>query len=124
MKRQKLAEAQHQQQQRARQFRQPQPDNRPAHRDTSNWFGDDDNQNHRQHQRHGRGHGFDPALGQSNYGHANHGWTGGFDATTTAQTNFGETPQTYRPFIDETPEGPSHQQSNFMDAFQAMNNRY
>lgn len=107
MKRQKqrLAEAKRQQQQ-ARQFRQP-------HRDSPDWFGDD-NQNQNQRHGHGQGHGRD--LGRNDY--ANHGWAGGFDATTTAQTNFGETPQTYRPFIDETPEEPSRQQSNFMNTFQ------
>lgn len=111
-KRQQQRLAAETQQHRAHPFRQQQqPAHRPSGHDSPDWFGDAD-----QNQGHGYGHG---------HVQANHGWGVGFDAAaTTAQTNFGETPQTYRPFADATTVGPSRQLPNFLDPFATMDNRY
>lgn len=110
------AEAAHQP--RAHQYRQQQqPAHRPPDRNSPDWFGEAN-----QNQGHGRGRGHT----QGKYGPVNHGWAAGFDAAaTTAQTNFGETPQTFRPFADGTAAvDAARHQPNYLDSFAPMNNRY
>lgn len=87
-----------------RQQQQQQPNYRPIRQQSPDWFAEA-NQNY--------GHG------QNHHRQAD-GWTPGFDAATTAQTNFGETPQTTHQTFDDAhaqTAAQSRPQLNFMNPF-------
>lgn len=103
MRQRRLAEEQYRRaRQHQHQHRQQQPNRRPTNQQTPHWFGGPN----------------------QNYEQVNNGWTPGFGATTTAQTNFDETPQTFHPFRNAPAAAPSQPQPNFMDPFSTINNKF